>query len=54
MTIPRLVVLACSVLALFAGAIWEAIGLLAFVLVLFWAWPEGIGQRPVPFRFWWW
>lgn len=52
MTIVRGVLLLCALVALLDGAIWEAVGLGAFVLVPFVAEPGGWGQRPVGFRIW--
>lgn len=52
MTVVRVVLLLCALLALLDGAVWECVGLVVFVLVLFLAWPEGVGRRPVPFTVW--
>lgn len=52
MTIVRAVLLLCALLALLDGAVWEAVGLTVFVVVLWLAAPGGVGQRPVGFRVW--
>lgn len=51
MTIVRAILLLCALAALLDGAVLEAVGLVLFVVVLFAAWPEGWGRRPVPFTF---
>jgi predicted Abi (CAAX) family protease len=53
MTFPRAVVLLCALAALADGAVWEAVFLVLFVVVLWVFWPAGVGRRPVPFRIWW-
>lgn len=53
MTVVRGVLIACAVLALADGELWEAVGLAAFVLVLVVAAPGGVAPRPRPFRVWW-
>jgi hypothetical protein len=49
---PRAILLLCALLALLDGDVWEAVGLAGVAAVLFIAWPDGFGQRPVPFRVW--
>jgi hypothetical protein len=48
----RGVLLLCALLALSDGAAWEAVGLVAFVVVLCVAWPGGAAQRPVGVTVW--
>lgn len=54
MTFPRVVLIACAVLALVDGALWEAAGIAAFVVVLVLFFPDGVSPRPWPLRVWWW
>lgn len=52
MTLARVLLLGCALMAVLAGAWLEAIGIVAIVVVLFLAWPDGVAQRPVPFHIW--
>lgn len=48
----RVILLGCAVVAVLDGAVWEALGIAAFVVVLMVAAPGGLAPRPWPFRVW--
>lgn len=48
----RAMLLVCAVLAIVDGAVLEGVGIAAFVVVLFVAWPGGVWQRPVGLTVW--
>lgn len=53
MTWPRVIVLLCAALALVDGAVWQAVGFVVFVAVLFVARPNPRADRLHGVRFRW-